>query len=180
MSGRSFLCDFCQTLRHKNYIYIPIYLYNIWCICQNLCSVKRKFQCPISQLIKKIFAWNFEGGLIDHQSCFTKNLKFLVVRELVFLKSEFGQNRRLTLFYIYIYVYIYIYMYYRPSKCFLYFTWIWFRGYVGLFFRCIWSPYRLASLLIYYIYTVSIYCYFSVIAIRRIIVQYLDTATFHE
>ena len=29
MSGRSFLCDlwFCQTLRHKNYIYIYIYTY---------------------------------------------------------------------------------------------------------------------------------------------------------
>ena len=62
----------------------------------NLCSVKRKFQCSISQLIKKIFALNFEGGLIDHQSCFIQNLKFLAVREPVFLKSKFGQNRPLT------------------------------------------------------------------------------------
>ena len=64
----------------------------------NLCSVKRKFQCPTSQLIKKIFAWNFEGGLIDHQLCFTQNLKFLADREPVFLKPKFGQNRPLTLF----------------------------------------------------------------------------------
>ena len=71
------------------------YIYT-WCICLNLCSVKRKFQRPISQLIKKIFTWNFEGGLIDHQSCFTQNLKFLAVREPAFLKSKFCQNRPLT------------------------------------------------------------------------------------
>ena len=64
----------------------------------NLCSVKRKFQYPISQPRKMIFTWNFEGGLIDHQSCFTQNLKFLAVRESVFLKSKFGQNRPLTVF----------------------------------------------------------------------------------
>ena len=76
-------------------IYICLY---IWCIVLNLCSVKRKFQCPISQPRKMIFTWNFEGGLIDHQSCFTQNLKFLAVREPVFLKSKFGQNRPLTVF----------------------------------------------------------------------------------
>ena len=64
----------------------------------NLCSVKRKFQYPISQPRKMIFTLNFEGGLIDHQLCFTQNLKFLAVREPVFLKSKFGQNRPLTLF----------------------------------------------------------------------------------
>ena len=64
----------------------------------NLCSIKRKFHCPISQLIKKIFARNFEGGLIDHQLYFTQNFKFLVVREPVFLKSKFDQSRPLTLF----------------------------------------------------------------------------------
>ena len=46
------------------------------------------FTVPISQLIKKIFARNFEGGLIDYQLCFTQNLKFLAVREPVFLKSK--------------------------------------------------------------------------------------------
>ena len=40
-----------------------------------------------------IFASNFEVRLIDHQSCFTENLKFLAVREPVFLKFKFGQNR---------------------------------------------------------------------------------------
>ena len=64
----------------------------------NLCSVKRKFQCPISQPMKMTFTCDFNGGLIDHQSCFTQNLKFLAVREPVFLKSKFGQNRPLTLF----------------------------------------------------------------------------------
>ena len=80
-----------HKLRHMHHIYIYI-----WCICLNLCSVKRKFQRPISQVIKKIFTWNFEGGLIDHQSCFTQNLKFLAVQEPAFLKSKFGQNRPLT------------------------------------------------------------------------------------
>ena len=93
---------------HHIYMYIYIYIYiwctyiyiyiYIWCICQNLCSVKRKFQCPISQPRKMIFTWNFEGGLIDHQLCFIQNFKFLAVQELVFLKSKFGQNRPLTLF----------------------------------------------------------------------------------
>ena len=111
------------------HIYIYIYIY-MWCMVLNLCSVKRKFQCPISQPRKMIFTWNFEGGLIDHQLCFIQNFKFLAVREPAFLKSKFGQNRPLTGFQ----------MYYRPGKCFSYFTWIWFRGSVGLFFRCIWSP----------------------------------------
>ena len=60
--------------------------------CQTQISVS------ISQLIKKIFALNFEGGLIDHQSCFTQNLKILAVREPAFLKDKFGQNRPLILF----------------------------------------------------------------------------------
>ena len=64
----------------------------------NLCSVKRKFQCPISQPRKMIFTLNFEGGLIDYQLCFIQNLKFLAVQEPVFVKSKFGQNRPLTLF----------------------------------------------------------------------------------
>ena len=64
----------------------------------NLCSAKRKFQYPISQLVKTIFTCNFEGGLIDHQSYFVQNFKFLAVQEPGFLKSKFGQNRPLTLF----------------------------------------------------------------------------------
>ena len=64
----------------------------------NLRSVKRKFHCPISQPRKMIFTSNFEGGLIDHQSCFTQIFKFLAVQEPAFLKSKFGQNRPLTLF----------------------------------------------------------------------------------
>ena len=86
-----------QTFWFLVNIYIYVYIY-MWCIVLNLCSVKSKFHCPISQLIKKIFAWNFEGGLIDHQLWFTQNLKFLAVREPVFLKSKFVQNRLLTLF----------------------------------------------------------------------------------
>ena len=111
------------------YIYI-----DIWWICLNLCSVKRKFQCPISQLKKTIFAWNFEGGLIDHQRCFIPNFKFLAVQKPNFLEPKFGQNRLLTGL--------------TARQVFLYFPWIWLQGYVGLFVRCIWSPYRLASLLI--------------------------------
>ena len=74
----------------------------IWCICQNLCSVKRKFQCPISQLAKTIFTWNFEGDLIDYQSCFIPNFKVLAVQEPNFLEPKFGQNRLLTGFSTYI------------------------------------------------------------------------------
>ena len=96
MSGRSFLCDlwFSQTLRHKLYIYI------MW--CQNLCSVKRKFQCPISQLTRTIFTWKLEGDLIDHQPCFIPSFKFLAVEEPNFLEPKFGQNRLLTGFCMYI------------------------------------------------------------------------------
>ena len=74
----------------------------IWCICQNLCSVKRKFQWPISQLTKTIFTWNFEGDLIDHQPCFKPNFKFLAVQEPNFLEPKFGQSRLLTGFCMYI------------------------------------------------------------------------------
>ena len=44
----------------------------------------------------------FEGGLVDHQSCVTQNLKFLAVREPAFPKSKFDQNRPLTGFCMYI------------------------------------------------------------------------------
>ena len=67
-------------------------------ICLNFCSEKRKFQGPLSQLVIIFFTSNFEGGLIDHQSCFTQNLFFLAVREPAFQKSKFGQNRPLTVF----------------------------------------------------------------------------------
>ena len=86
-------------------IYIYLYIYTciyIWCICQNLCSVKHKFQCPISQLTKTIFTWNFEGDLIDHQPCFIPNFKFLAVQELNFREPKFGQDRLLTGFCMYI------------------------------------------------------------------------------
>ena len=39
---------------------IHIYIY-IWCIVLNLCSVKRKFQCPISQPRKNDFHLTFWG-----------------------------------------------------------------------------------------------------------------------
>ena len=103
---------FCATygfLKHFDtkiiYIYI-LYMWRydctyIWCTCQNLCSVKRKFQCPISQLTKTIFTWNFEGDLIDHQPCFIPNFKFLAVQEPNFLEPKFGQNRLLTGFCIF-------------------------------------------------------------------------------
>ena len=96
---------FCATygfLKHfdTKIIYI-LYIY-MWCICQNLCSVKRKFQCPISQFTKTIFTWNFEGDLIDHQPCFIPNFKFLAVQKPNFLEPKFGQNRLLTGFCMYI------------------------------------------------------------------------------
>ena len=92
-----------RDIRARNHIYIYIYIYiYMWCICQNLCSVKRKFQCPISQLTKTIFTWNFEGDLIDHQPCFIPNFKFLAVQEPNFLEPKFGQNRLLTGFCMYI------------------------------------------------------------------------------
>ena len=74
----------------------------IWCICQNLCSVKRKFQCPISQLTNNIFTSNFEGDLTDYQPYFIPNFKFLAVQEPNFLEPKFGQNRLLTGFCMYI------------------------------------------------------------------------------
>ena len=64
----------------------------------NLCSVKRKFQCPISQPRKMIFSRNFEGALIDQQQFFIQNFKSLAVEEPGFLKSKFCKNRPLTLF----------------------------------------------------------------------------------
>ena len=91
-----------------------------------------------SQLTKTIFTWNFEGDLIDHQPCFIPNFKFLAVQEPIFLEPKFGQNRLLTGFCMYI-----------GQQAFLYFSWIWLRDYVGLFFRCFGLPYRLASPLIY-------------------------------
>ena len=88
---------------HPNFLVFGKYIYiYMWCIVLNLCSVKRKFQCLISQPRKIIFTWNFEGGLIDHQSCFTQNLKFLAVQEPNFLEPKFGQNRLLTGFCMYI------------------------------------------------------------------------------
>ena len=64
-------------------LYISI---SIMDICLNSCSEKRKFQSPLSQLVIMLFTWNFEGCLTDNQSCFTQNLKFLALREPVFLK----------------------------------------------------------------------------------------------
>ena len=88
-----------QILRVLASIYI---LLSLWCKCQNLCSVKRKFQCTISQLTKTTFTWNFEGDVIDHQQCFILSFKLLAVQELNFLEPKFVQNRLLTGFYMYI------------------------------------------------------------------------------
>ena len=63
---------------------------------------QRKFQYPISQLTNNIFTSNFESDLIDHQSCFIPNFKFLAVQEPNFLEPKFGQNRLLTGFCMYI------------------------------------------------------------------------------
>ena len=68
----------------------------------NLYSVKRKFQCPISQLTNNVFTSNFESDLINHQSCFIPNFKFLAGQEPNFLEPKFGQNQLLTGFCMYI------------------------------------------------------------------------------
>ena len=101
MSGRSYLVRlmvFSNTSTRK--LYILLYIYDAY--VRILCSVKRKFQCPISQLTKTIFTCNFEGDLIDHQSCFIPNFKFLAVQEPNFLEPKFGQNGLLTGFCMYI------------------------------------------------------------------------------
>ena len=78
--------------------YICIYIY----IHLKKCSGKCKFQGNISQLVSMNLIWNFEGSLVEHQSCYKQNFKFLAVQEHNFLEPKFRQNRPLTGFCMYI------------------------------------------------------------------------------
>ena len=49
------------------------------------CSRKCKFQCIISQLVNVYLISNFEGSLVEHQSYYKENFKFLAVLEPIFL-----------------------------------------------------------------------------------------------
>ena len=64
--------------------------------------MKRKFQHTISRLVKLQLTSNFENRLVEHQSCYRQNFKFLPVQEPRFLKPKFGQNQPLTGFCMYI------------------------------------------------------------------------------
>ena len=55
----------------------------------------------ISQLVELKLTWNFEDPLVEHQSCYKQNFKFLAVQKSTFLKRKFGQNRPLTGFCMY-------------------------------------------------------------------------------
>ena len=65
-------------------------------------SGKCKFQGNIYQLVSMHLIWNFEGSLVEHQSCYKQNFKFLTVQEPNFLEPKFRQNRPLTGFCMYI------------------------------------------------------------------------------
>ena len=101
-------------------------------------SGKCKFQCFISQLVKLQLTWNFEDPLVEHQSCYKQNFKFLAVQEPIFLKPKFGQNRPLTGFCMYI----------GPARLFFSLLEFDLGVMLGCFSDVFGLPYRLASLLI--------------------------------
>ena len=112
------------TKRMIRFIYIYIYIH------LKKCSGKCKFQGNISQLVSMHLIWNFDSRLVEHQSCYNQNFKFLAVQEPNFLEPKFSQNWPLTG----------LCMYIGPASVFFFFTWIWVQCYVELFFQCIWSP----------------------------------------
>ena len=121
------------------YIYIYIYLY----IHLKKCSGKWKFQGKISQLVSMHLIWNFDGSLVEHQSCYKQNFKFLAVQEPNFLEPKFRQNWPLTGFCMYI----------GPASVFFLYLDLSSVLCRGCFSDVFGLPYRLASLLIYiYIY----------------------------
>ena len=83
--------------------------------------------------------WNLEGSLVEHQSYYKQNFKFLPIQELNFLEPRFSQNRPLTGFCMSIGL---------ASR--VYFSCIWLPSYIYSSISDVFClPYRLASLLIF-------------------------------
>ena len=126
MSGRSFLYDlwFSQTLRHKNGISIYMYIH------LKKCSGKCKFQCIISQLVNVYLIWNFEDSLVEHQSYYKQNFKFLTVQEPSFLIPQTCPKSAVN----------WVLYVYRHGKFRLLYMYIWLPSYKKQCLRRVWSP----------------------------------------